>query len=233
MVVGFLFHTIHLSKSFWATGIFPVTNAPEGLSFFAWILVILYIIIHIKNNIPVTGSFLTPLALLFIIIGRMLSQEPILPNPILKSAWFPIHVTLAFIGNAFFGLAFISGVMYLLQEREIKSKRVGFIYSRLPSLKVLDSLNYQCLTLGFPFLTLAIISGAVWAEQAWGSYWSWDPKETWSLITWSVYAALLHARLNVGWRGRKAAIMSILGFVILLFTFLGVNYLLKGLHTFS
>ncbi len=123
--------------------------------------------------------------------------------------------------------------MYLVQEHQLKSKRIGAITQRLPSLQVLDDLNYQSLTYGFPLLTLGIITGAIWAEYAWGRYWNWDPKETWSLITWLLYAALLHQRLTVGWRGRKAAIMAIAGFFAVLFTFLGVNLLLPGLHTYA
>jgi cytochrome c-type biogenesis protein CcsB len=110
---------------------------------------------------------------------------------------------------------------------------MGAITKRLPPLKVLDDLNYQALKFGFPLLTLGIITGAVWANYAWGRYWDWDPKETWSLITWLLYAALLHQRLTVGWRGRKAAIMAIIGFLAVLFTFLGVNLLLSGLHAYS
>jgi cytochrome c-type biogenesis protein CcsB len=110
---------------------------------------------------------------------------------------------------------------------------MGAVAKRLPSLKVLDDLNYQSLKFGFPLLTLGIITGAVWADNAWGRYWGWDPKETWSLITWFLYAAMLHQRLTVGWRGRKAAIMAIAGFLAVLFTFLGVNLILPGLHTYS
>jgi cytochrome c-type biogenesis protein CcsB len=109
----------------------------------------------------------------------------------------------------------------------------GAFYHRLPSLDLLDRVNYRSLTIGFPLLTLGIITGALWAENAWGSYWQWDPKETWSLITWFIYAALVHARLTVGWRGRKAAWLSIVGFLAVLFTFLGVNLLLGGLHSYN
>ena len=132
-----------------------------------------------------------------------------------------------------FALAFAAGIMYLIQERQIKAKKIGAFYHRLPALKVLDDLGYRCLTFGFPLLTLGIITGSVWAESAWGSYWSWDPKETWSLITWFLYAALLHGRLTVGWRGRRAAIFAIVGFAALVFTFLGVNLLLSGLHSYK
>ena len=115
--------------------------------------------------------------------------------------------------------------MYLIQEHFLKRRRLGPLYQKLPSLDILDEINYRCLTFGFPLLTVAIITGAIWAETAWGTYWSWDPKETWSLITWFIYAALLHGRLTTGWRGRRAAVLSIIGFFVLLFTFLGVNLL--------
>ena len=122
--------------------------------------------------------------------------------------------------------------MYLLQERELKKKRFGLFYTRLPSLEALDALNQHCLAIGFPLMTLGIITGSIWAKQAWGSYWQWDPKETWSLITWFLYAALLHQRFTVGWRGRRAAIMAIIGFAAVLFTFWGVNFLLTGVHSY-
>jgi cytochrome c-type biogenesis protein CcsB len=162
-----------------------------------------------------------------------LPKEIVPLAPVLKSFWHPFHVIFAFLGNASFSLAFCCGIMYLIQEHQLKTKKVGAITQRLPSLKILDDLNYQSLTFGFPLLTLGIITGAIWAEYAWGRYWGWDPKETWSLITWFLYAALLHQRLTVGWRGRKAAIMAIVGFLAVLFTFLGVNLILPGLHTYS
>jgi cytochrome c-type biogenesis protein CcsB len=123
--------------------------------------------------------------------------------------------------------------MYLLQNRMLKSKRFTGLYQLLPSLDTLDKVNYTCLSIGFPLMTLGIISGAFWANIAWGTYWSWDPKETWALITWFLYAALLHGRLSVGWRGRTAALFSIVAFLFLLFTFLGVSLLLGGYHTFE
>jgi cytochrome c-type biogenesis protein CcsB len=154
--------------------------------------------------------------------------------------WLPVHVILLFIGDAAFALAAAVGIMYLIQERQLKQKKLGALFHRLPNIDVLDEINYRCLTIGFPLLTLGIITGAAWAQEAWGSYWSWDPKETWSLINWFFYAALLHGRLTVGWRGRRAAIWSIIGFASVLFTFLGVNYVLplllpnlKSLHIYT
>jgi cytochrome c-type biogenesis protein CcsB len=139
----------------------------------------------------------------------------------------------AFLGYASFAVAFGAAVIYLMQERFLKKRKISGLFQRLPSLDTLDDINYRCLTFGFPLLTVAIISGAIWAETAWGTYWSWDPKETWSLITWFVYAALLHGRLTTGWRGKKAAILAIIGFFVMLFTFLGVNLLMPGLHSYK
>ncbi|OGU08733.1 MAG: c-type cytochrome biogenesis protein CcsB, partial [Geobacteraceae bacterium GWC2_58_44] len=132
-----------------------------------------------------------------------------------------------------FAISFGVSIMYLIQSHFLKKRRLGPMFQKLPPLDMLDDISYRCLTFGFPLLTFAIISGAIWAETAWGTYWSWDPKETWSLITWFIYAALLHGRLTTGWRGRKAAMLSIFGFAVVLFTFLGVNLLLGGLHSYK
>ena len=123
--------------------------------------------------------------------------------------------------------------MYLIQEHLIKKKKIKGIFRKLPALQKLDELSYLCLRCGFPLLTLGIISGSVWASFAWGSHWSWDPKETWSLITWLLFAALLHGRMNSGWRGRKASLLTIIGFAAIMFTFLGVNLMLSGLHSYA
>jgi cytochrome c-type biogenesis protein CcsB len=179
------------------------------------------------------GAFVAPLAFVFSIFAAFLPGEIAELAPALNSYWLPVHVLLLFVGDAVFAVAFGAGIMYLLQEKQVKQKKMGAIFKRLPSLDVLDDINYRCLTIGFPLLTVGIITGSIWAEYAWGSYWSWDPKETWSLITWLLYAALLHGRLTVGWRGRKAAILAIVGFCAILFTFLGVNLLLPGLHSYS
>jgi ABC-type transport system involved in cytochrome c biogenesis permease subunit len=127
-------------------------------------------------------------------------------------------------------MAFLFGIMYVLQERYLKSRRVGGLYFLLPSLEVLDELNYRCLSYGFPLLTVAIITGALWSEHTLGSYWLWQPRQIWSLITWFLYAALLHGRLTTGWRGKKAAIFSACAFGILLGSFLILNLMLGGGH---
>lgn len=231
--IGFAAHTLALLTRYVEAGYTPVTNLHESLSFFAWMIIGVLIVTNLKYRVKVLGALLTPIALILMLFALALPKEILPLAPVLRSYWHPFHVIFAFLGNAIFTLTFCCGILYLIQEHQLKSKRMGAISKRLPSLKVLDDLNYRSLTFGFPMLTLGIITGAVWAEYAWGRYWGWDPKETWSLITWFLYAALLHQRLTVGWRGKKAAIMAIIGFFAVLFTFLGVNLLLPGLHTYS
>jgi cytochrome c-type biogenesis protein CcsB len=230
---GFASHTLALLTRYVEAGYTPVTNLHESLSFFAWMIIGILLIASLQYKVKVLGSFLTPIALILMLFALALPKEIFPLAPVLKSFWHPFHVIFAFLGNAIFTLTFCCGVMYLIQEHQLKSKRMGAITKRLPPLNLLDDLSYQSLKFGFPLLTLGIITGAVWANYAWGRYWNWDPKETWSLITWLLYAALLHQRLTVGWRGRKAAIMAIVGFLAVLFTFLGVNLILPGLHTYS
>ncbi|HBO70670.1 MAG TPA: c-type cytochrome biogenesis protein CcsB, partial [Deltaproteobacteria bacterium] len=124
-------------------------------------------------------------------------------------------------------------VMYLLKAKREEAKVTGGVVGRFPASKVLDDLVYRSIIWGFPFLTAGIITGAAWANYAWGTYWSWDPKETWSLIVWLVYAAFLHARITRGWHGRRAAILSIAGFAATIFCYLGVNLVLSGLHSYG
>lgn len=229
----FVIHLASMLVHYLRIGYPPLTNLQESLSFFSWTVVAVYLLFDLRYRNTVLGAFLVPMALALLVFSGFAPRGGGGLNPVLQSWWLQIHVVLAFFGYAMFAMAFGAGVMYLLQERMLKSKKFSALYYRLPSLGTLDSINYNCLTFGFPLLTMAIISGAVWANSAWGGYWRWDPKETWALITWLVYAALLHGRLTIGWRGRRAAIFAIIGFCCVLFTFLGVNLLLTGEHTFK
>ena len=231
--VGFIAHCLTFFLRYIEAGHTPVVNLYESLSFFACLMVGLYLVLRFRYKVEVLGAFVSPLALLLVIWAATLPKEILSLPPVLKSWWFPIHVTFAFLGYAAFALAFCAGVIYLIQERLVKTKNIGTFLERLPSLEVLDKISYRALTIGFPLITIGIITGAAWAEYAWGAYWSGDHKETWSLITWLLYAALLHQRLMVGWRGKKAAIMAIVGFGVVLFTFLGVNLLMEGHHTYA
>jgi len=230
---GFAIHIVFTIHRYLVAGHTPITNLHESLSFFSMAVVGVFIFIERRFKILVLGSFVTPVALVLMAISSLFPSALAPLNPALKSKWLLIHTVVAFLGYASFAVAFGAAIIYLMQERFLKKKKLGGLFQRLPSLNTLDEINYRCLTFGFPLLTIAIISGAIWAETAWGTYWSWDPKETWSLITWFVYAALLHGRLTTGWRGKKAAILAIIGFFVMLFTFLGVNLLMTGLHTYK
>jgi cytochrome c-type biogenesis protein CcsB len=233
LLLGFLAHTLSIGLWFGQSGRLPVQNLAESLSFFAWAIIGVYLIIQIRFDILVLGSFLSPLAAVMMISSSFLPGRAGPASPLLGHLWLIVHVGTIFLGNGVFAVAFLSGIMYLIQERQIKSKRLGPLYHRLPSLEVLDSLNYNCLILGFPLLTVGMLSGSIFAQYTTGTFWRWDPKEVWSLITWLLYAALLHGRLMAGWRGRRSAVISIIGFLVLAFSFLGVNFLVKSYHSFS
>lgn len=232
-IVTGVVHTFYIVLRYLDIGHTPLTSNHEAVSFFAWSTAWGFLSFRWRYQVKNFGVFVSPLATILMIVAALSSQETMPLPPALRSNWLPVHASIAIMANGFLALAFCGGVMYLLQESEIKNKRFGMFYTRLPSLEALDNLNQHCLAVGFPLLTLGIITGSIWAKQAWGAYWQWDPKETWSLITWFVYAALLHQRFRVGWRRRRAAIMTIIGFGAALFTLWGVNFLLEGLHTYA
>jgi len=211
----------------------PITSQHEAVVFFAWSVTWAYLSFHWRYSVRNFGTFVSILVFIMLLIAAMVSREFHPLAPALQSLWLPVHAGVAVMAYGFLALAFCGAIMYLLQERELKSKKFGFFFSRLPSLDSLDQLNNHCLTAGFGLLTLGIITGSIWARQAWGTYWHWDPKETWSLITWFLYAAQIHQRFTLGWRGKRAAVMSIVGFVAVIFTLWGVNYLLGGVHSYA
>ena len=216
---GFLCHTAVIALQYFEAGHIPVQNLHETLSTFGWAVVGVFLILQVKFNLMVLGALVAPLATLAVIISSVLPSPPVDIAPLFKSLWRTFHIGTLILGNAAFAIAFLVGILYLIQENAIKEKKRGFFFRRLPSLKLLDSMGYSCLVAGFPMLTFGLITGVIYAQMVHGRLWSWDPKEIFAGITWLVYAALLHERLTVGWRGRRAAIMTIAGFVILLFTF--------------
>ena len=232
LLAGFISHTIGFAILIGQTKQMPITTLPQTFSLFAWAIVGSYLAFQLKFNIRVFGTFVSPLAVIFMILSSAIPSKIIPTSRLFSSFWLTLHVSTIFIGNAIFALAFCAGIMYLLQERQIKTKSFGLLYRRLPSLETLDSLNSVCLTFGFPLITVGLISGFVYAGAVLRSFWHWDPKEILAVITWLIYAVLLHERLAVGWRGRRAAIMAIVGFSVILVTFVGATLLLKGHHIF-
>ncbi len=211
----------------------PLSNLYESLVFFAWTITGMYLYVEFRHKNKIIGAFATPLAFLAIAYASLNPDisariQPLLPA--LKSNWLIAHVFACFVGYAALAIAFGISIMYLIKNQDTEGS-VNLL-ERFPSLAVLDGLTYQMIMFGFLFLSMGIITGAVWANSAWGRYWGWDPKETWSLITWLVYAGLLHARLMRGWQGRRIAVFSIVGFLAVLFTYFGVNYL-PGLHSYG
>ncbi len=231
VIFGFVAHSLSIFHRAVFSGFFPLATLFDALSFFAWLVMGLFLLIRHREPSPVLGSIAAPVAAVLMLLASTLSyqiEEPLVP--ILRSWWLPVHVILALAGNTVFTLIAIGGLMYLLQERLIKNKRIGRLHRLLPSLETLDTMNRHGLPFGFFLLTLGIISGALWAGSAWGTYWTWDPKETWSLITWFAYAAMVHQRVVLGWRGKRAAFLAILGFGLVMFTFVGVSAVLGGHH---
>ncbi len=233
LVAGFVCHTLFLGQQYYVLGTAPVLSLKSALSFFSWTIIGAYLILHLRFKLMVLGSFIAPLAAFLMIVSSTIPGMEVVVKPIYRSMWLTVHVGTIFMGNGMFAVTFAAAIMYLIQEHQIKKKRLGSFYSRLPSLETLDSVNYYALMYGFPLLTIGMITGSIYAQYALGSYWRWDPKEVWSLITWLFYAALLHERLAVGWRGRKAAIMSIICFLILIFTFIGVSLWMSDYHSFK
>ena len=211
----------------------PLSNLYESLIFFAWTIAVIYLFIERKYENRIIGAFAAPLAFLALAYASLSPNisdriQPLMPA--LKSNWLIAHVMTCFVGYAGFAIAFGISIMYLFKQRDREGKII--LLDRFPELNVLDELTHQLVMFGFLFLSIGIITGAVWANSAWGRYWGWDPKETWSLITWFVYATLLHARMMRGWKGRKIAYLSIAGFAAVLITYFGVNYL-PGLHSYG
>jgi len=212
----------------------PLSNLYESLVFAAWAIMLIYLVMEYRTKQRALGVFPALFAFLAMAYASFSTGvnskiQPLLPA--LKSNWLIAHVVTCFIGYAAFAVSFGISILYI--ARESKQETSGSAHSLLPDLRQLDELNHQMVLFGFLWLSLGIITGSVWADLAWGAYWSWDPKETWSLITWLIYAALLHARNMKGWRGSRVAWLSIIGFGCVLFTYFGVNFLLGGLHSYA
>ncbi|MFV0438964.1 MAG: c-type cytochrome biogenesis protein CcsB [Desulfopila sp.] len=212
----------------------PLTNMYESVVFFSWTIIALYLFLEWKFKTRTIGAFVVPLAFLSMAYASFSTElsktiSPLVPA--LQSNWLIAHVVTCFIGYAAFAVAAGLGTMYLLKNNAAAG--TGTIADRLPPLKTLDDITHKTMVFGFIWLSAGIITGAVWANSAWGTYWSWDPKETWSLITWFIYAVTLHARYTRGWGGTRIAWLALVGFISVMFTYYGVNFLLAGLHSYG
>ena len=230
LLAGFALHTATLIVRGVGAGRLPLTNQYEFASSFAWGICLCALIFLWRFHFQALGAFVTPVIFLVIGYAAMQSKEVRELMPALQSNWLALHVSTAIISYGAFGVSCAVSLMFLLRER---MRDNPFWQKHIPEEKKLDNISYRAVSLGFLFLTFVIITGAIWAESAWGSYWSWDPKETWALITWFIYAIYLHQRIVRGWKGKAAAVFAVLGFVCVIFTYIGVNTLLPGIHSYA
>lgn len=227
---GFLLHSAALGVQISSSGFPPVTQLHEALSVYSWLVVGVYLLVQLNYPLTVLGCFVAPLGFLMTLPGVAFGAVAADLPAGLQTSWLYLHVTLALLGNAVFALAFAVSLMYLVQESRLKSKRLTALHQLLPSLERLDRLNYIFLVWGFPLMTLGILTGSLWAGVHWGDYWSWDARQISSTIIWLLYGSLLQGRITAGWRGRRAAFVTIVGFVVVLGYFLWGDAVFPGRH---
>ncbi|HMV50775.1 MAG TPA: cytochrome c biogenesis protein CcsA [Blastocatellia bacterium] len=239
--VGFAMHTAAILAEWWQLGHFPIVNPREVSSFIGWAITAYFLVMRRRYQARALPTFILPLVYLFTLVSMILPetsqampatlQTAVTDNPFIK-VLFPVHVSLVIFSYAAFVITFVCGVMYLVQERELKAKHFGAAFQRLPALNTCDEIGYRALTIGFVLLTLGVVTGIVWNNQRDGRYWHNDPKEVMALVTWLVYLFIMHYRLTANWRGRRVAWLSIAGFVVVMLTWLGARAL-GGYHVFG
>ena len=231
VLAGFVLHAASIVLGAIEMRYLPLTQRYEAFSFFGALAALGFLITYAKYRIAPLSVFAFPLIFLMTFLANLFYDPSRSIPPVLLRNWIYVHAPLVFLGYAALFIAFAAAIMYLIQERELKSKHVTRFHNRLPSLEVCDDLAYRSLAIGFPLITLGIITGALWAQSA-SVDWAKDAKVLFSFLTWFVYLLLIHYRVIAGWRGKKAAYLSIVGFIGVLVTFLGTNYF-GGLHTFD
>jgi cytochrome c-type biogenesis protein CcsB len=255
IVISNILFTVTLLLRWIKEGYFPLSNLYESLIFLSWGISVIHIFIEQKTKSRLFGALSTPLMFFlssFSSLTLPIEMQKALPLvPSLQSNWLMMHVSMMMISYATLIVGSLLSILYLFFTFLNKNNNdssisivenvnsISFLNlkqinsSKLSLLEIVDTWSYRIIGLGFPFLTIGIISGAVWANEAWGSYWSWDPKETWALITWLVFAIYLHSRLIKGWQGKQAAVLGSCGFFVIWICYLGVNFLGKGLHSYG
>lgn len=234
IILSNILFTLTLSIRWFRESYFPLSNLYESLIFLCWSISSIHVFVEFKTKSRLIGSLISPLLFLlssFSSLTLPIEMQKALPLvPSLQSNWLMLHVSMMMISYAGLILGSLLSILYLAIPLFSFSKK---LFSQSILIENLDLWSYRIIGLGFPFLTLGIISGAVWANEAWGSYWSWDPKETWALITWIIFAVYLHSRIIKKWQGKKTALIASVGFFVLWICYLGVNFLAKGLHTYG
>ncbi|MBF0101745.1 MAG: cytochrome c biogenesis protein CcsA [Desulfobacterales bacterium] len=230
-MIGFVGLTGLIAFQWYQIGHLPVHNLQGNLWCISWSLSFVFLLLNHRLHLKVLGSYTAPFVLVLMIISACVPVSGIqVQHNVFVNIWLVFHVVLTFAGESALCLAFGVGFLYLVQERTIKYKRNRFFLKRLPSLEQLDYTGYNFVVYGFVLLTIGLLAGLVYAKAIWGHFIRWDIKEIWTGISWLIYAVLLHGRVVAGWRGHRSAVMAMIGFLILIFTFFGVNFLLTGHH---
>jgi cytochrome c-type biogenesis protein CcsB len=237
-VASNVFLFLILSLRWFVSGYFPLSNLYESLLFLGWCLLFIILLIESRTKTKILGAVIIPITLLIICFACLILPEPMqMAEPLvpsLHSNWLMMHVSMMMLSYAILLLGSLLSILFFVLSKNQNNKLEVFQKnSKDQLLENIDNLSYRTIGIGFPFLTIGIIAGAIWANEAWGSYWSWDPKETWALITWIVFAAYIHARLTQGWKGEKASILGSLGFFVVWMCYLGTNFLGQGLHSYG
>ncbi len=209
-------------------GRLPVSDVRSALSFYAFLVTLAFFFVYLRYRIVSLGLFMLPLVFVLTLISAF-HPESSFNSSAFRGGWLLVHISSIFLGYTALFLTFVAAVMYLIQERELKSKQPRGFYYRLPSLKVCEELYYRSLLFGLPFLSIGILTGFVWASRTWKGPWEFDPKILASLFTWLIYLVLFSTRVSGGWRGRRAAYFAIVGFAAILVTFVGAS-MLSGEH---
>ena len=229
---GFLCQAVSIMLRANELNYMPLTQRYEAFSFFAVLGTMGYLIAYAVYRIATLSIFVFPLLFILTFIANVAYDPSNVIPPVIQSNWIYVHTPLIFLGYSAMFISFAGAAMYLIQERALKSKHHTLFYHRLPSLEICDDLSYRSLAIGFPLITLGILSGALWAQSAWGTIWGADLKIILSMFTWLIYLLLIQYRFIAGWRGRRAAYLAIAGFVSVMASFLGATYF-GGLHTFT
>lgn len=226
--IGIVLHLVSIVEEGIAIGRCPITTFPEATSLAGFLLAAAFLLVYWRYRFQTISVFVFPLVFVLTLISSFGESTSAFNDPLFRKAWLSLHVTLIMLGYTALFLTFAAAVMYLIQENALKTKKALVFNFRLPPLQVIDDLAYKSLAVGFPFITLGIVTGAIWANSVWGSRWALDPKVALSFFSWLIYLALLFSRWTAGWRGRKAAYFAIAGFIVILVTW-GTN---SGMHSF-
>jgi cytochrome c-type biogenesis protein CcsB len=230
LAVGFAIHAGAIGLGCKEFGGLEFFTLRGGAIFFAWLLAAGYLLFQRFYRMPSVGAFVTPLVVMLLIptlFGRL--DLPADVPAVIKSRWLPVHVSASFAGLACFALAAGVALMYLLQERQVKGKKFGALFSRLPPLESLDRLNHRLVRIGFVIFTVALVTGAIFAHRAWGQAWEWDQKQVFSLAAWLLYGAIIQLRRS-GWHGRRNAYLTLIGFAIVFLSFVGIGFVSGSRH---